>query len=47
MDDIDEKYFVKLGKDKGYLRGVIMLYTDYQKLKAKDKNGVLTIVPMA
>ena len=47
MDTIDKKYFVKIGKDSGYLRGVIMLYTDYQKLKAKDKNGVLTIVPMA
>lgn len=46
MDDIDEKYFVKLGKDKGYLRGVIMLYEDYLRLKEKDKNGVLTIVEM-
>lgn len=46
MDDIDEKYFVKLGKDKGYLRGVIMLYEDYLQLKEKDKNGVLTIVEM-
>lgn len=47
LNTIDKKYFVKIGKDSGYLRGVIMLYTDYQKLKAKDKNGVLTIVPMA
>lgn len=47
LNTIDKKYFVKIGKDSGYLRGVIMLHTDYQKLKAKDKNGVLTIVPMA
>lgn len=46
MDSIDEKYFVKLGKDKGYLRGVIMLHEDYLQLKEKDKNGVLQVVPM-
>ncbi len=46
LNTIDKKYFVKIGKDSGYLRGVIMLYEDYLRLKEKDKNGVLTIVEM-
>ena len=44
IDGIDPKYFVKVGTQKGSLRGVLMLREDYDLVKAYDKSSVLTVV---
>lgn len=47
VDTLPEKYFVKIGKDSHSLRGVLMLFSDYETLKTKDKNDVLEVVKTA